>query len=80
MSGIAIKNRTIDKYFGFLKNLDNPSKKRLIIKLTESIEVKNKSNKKLKTLFGAWDDNRDSDEIIYAIKESRTTNREIEEL
>ena len=37
---IAFKNTTIDKYFGFLTKLDNISKKRLIIKLSESIEVK----------------------------------------
>ena len=35
---IALKNTTIDKYFGFLTKLDNISKKRLIVKLTESIE------------------------------------------
>jgi hypothetical protein len=80
MSGIVLKNKTIDKYFRFLKNLDNPSKKRMIIKLTESIEVNKRPSKRIETLFGAWEDNRDSDEIIREIRESRTKNRDIEDL
>lgn len=80
MSGITLKNKTIDKYFRFLKNLDNPSKKRMIIKLTESIEVDKKPSKKIDALFGAWDDTRNSDEIIREIRDSRTKNRDIEDL
>lgn len=36
------KIRIIDKYFGFLTRLDNVTKKKLIVKLTESLEVKEK--------------------------------------
>jgi len=68
---IAITNKTIDKYFGFLIRLDNNSKKKLIIKLTESIETKEDSNFDLKSLYGAWVDNMDSDEIIKEIRDSR---------
>ncbi len=78
MASIAITNRTLDKYFGFLRRLDNNSKKRLIIKLTESLETKDDSSFDLKSIFGAWDDSRDSDVIIRNIKESRVNNREIE--
>lgn len=69
--GLALTNKTIDKYFGFLSRLDNGSKKKLIIKLTESIEEKGKSNVSLKDLSGAWEDSRDSDEIIKEIRNSR---------
>jgi len=69
--GITLKNTTIDKYFSFLTRLDNSSKKRLIVKLTESIEVKEKSSFDLRSLFGAWEDKRSSDEIISDIKKSR---------
>lgn len=72
---IALKNTTIDKYFGFLIRLDNSSKKRLIVKLTESIEVKEKKNFDLKSLFGAWEDSRTSDEIISDIKSSRVEKK-----
>lgn len=66
--GLALTNKTIEKYFGFLIRLDNRSKKKLIIKLTESIEDRVKSNVSLKDLSGAWDDSRDSDEIIKEIR------------
>lgn len=36
---LALTSKVIDKYFGFLYKLDNESKKKLIVKLTESMEV-----------------------------------------
>lgn len=38
--GSALTNNMLDKYLGFLSRLDNGSKKKLIIKLTESLEEK----------------------------------------
>lgn len=73
--GLALKNTTIDKYFGFLSRLDNVSKKRLIVKLTESIEVEEENNFNLKGLYGAWKDSRTSDEIINDIRKSRVEKR-----
>lgn len=69
--GLALKNTTIDKYFGFLTRLDNLTKKRFIVKLTESIETKEKKHFDLTSLYGAWEDTRTSDEIIDDIKTSR---------
>jgi hypothetical protein len=74
--GLALTNRTIDKYFRFLSRLDNKSKKRLIIKLTESIEIKGKREFKLRDLYGAWEDSRNSDEIIKDIRNSRVEKRD----
>lgn len=74
--GLALTNTTIDKYFGFLKKLDNKSKKKLIIKLTESIEEKEKKTVSLKDLSGAWEDSRDSDEIIKDIRNSRVEKQD----
>lgn len=76
--GVAITNKTIDKYFKFLYRLDNNSKKRLIVKLTESIETKNDKDFDLETLFGAWEDARNSDEIINEIRDSRVQKNDIE--
>ncbi|NGF56181.1 hypothetical protein G5B00_06605 [Parapedobacter sp. SGR-10] len=70
MMGLALKKTTIDKYFGFLTRLDNVTKRRLIVKLTESIEVKEKKHFDLKSLYGAWEDSRSSDEIIDDIRNS----------
>ncbi len=67
---ISITNKTIDKYLNFLTRLDNNSKKKLIIKLTESIETKDKAEFNLNSLFGAWADSRDADEIIKEIRGS----------
>ncbi len=69
--GFALTDKTIDKYFGYLVRLDNNSKKKLIIKLTESIETNSDESFNLNDLFGAWDDRKDSDAIIKEIKDSR---------
>ncbi len=69
--GFALTNEAIDKYFGFLTKLDNKSKKRLIIKLTESIDIKEENISDLKDIYGAWEDTRDSDQIIKEIMNSR---------
>ncbi len=76
--GLALTNKAIEKYFSFLIRLDNGSKKKLIIKLTESIEINNEEID-LKRLFGAWDDDKDSDEIIKEIKASRIDNQNLAE-
>lgn len=40
MAHLTINNKTIDKYFNYLKKLDNRSKKELIVRLTETHEMK----------------------------------------
>ena len=80
MGTLALSNNTIDKYFGYLRKLDNNSKKKLIINLTESIETNEDKPFDLRSIYGAWDDSRDSDEIINQIRESRVNYPEIEEL
>ena len=52
MANLTLNNKTLEKYFGMLRGLDNLSKKKLIIKLTESLEIK-EEKVDLKTLFGA---------------------------
>ncbi len=71
MGSLTISNKVLDKYFGYLKNLDNKAKKSLIIKLTKSIETKSKKEFDINKMFGAWNDNKSSDEIILEIKSSR---------
>jgi len=77
MNTINLNNRSIDNFFGFLFKMDTNSKKKLIIKLTESIEEAKTNKKNITSLFGAWKDTRDSDSINLEIRESRTINREI---
>jgi len=71
MGSLTISEKILDKYFGYLKNLDTAAKKHLILKLTNSLETKSSNKPELEKLFGAWEDNRGSDEIISEIKNSR---------
>lgn len=77
--GYAISNKAIEKYFSIISKLDTSSKKKLIIKLTESIEAENTKSFDLKKLFGAWADSRDSDSIIKEIRDSRINSKSLEE-
>lgn len=70
--GLELTNSAINKYFRFLTKLSNSSKKKLIVKLTESMEDDTDSNFDLSSLYGAWEDSKSSDEIIQEIKDSRT--------
>lgn len=69
--GLVFNNDIIGRYFSFLTKLDNITKKQLIIKLTESLEVEEKEDFDLKSLCGTWEDDRSSDKIIEDIKNSR---------
>ncbi len=71
MHTINLNNRSLDNFFGFLYKMDTDSKKKLIIKLTESIEETKTNKKSLASLFGSWKDKRDSDLIIKEIRDSR---------
>jgi len=75
MANLTLNNKTLEKYYSLLKGLDNLSKKKLIIKLTESLDIK-EEKVDLLTLFGAWEDDKDSDEIIKEIRESRIEKEE----
>ena len=78
MGSLTLTNNTLDNFFSFLWNLDNNSKKRLIIKLTESIETATEPPFDLRSLFGAWEDTRDSDEIIRQIRGTRVEKQDVE--
>lgn len=78
MGSLTISNKILDKYFGYLKDLDNKAKKNLIIKLTKSIETKSKKDFDLNKMFGAWADNKSSDEIISEIEGSRVNKLNID--
>lgn len=67
MANFTKSDEILEKYFGILKGWDNISKKKLIIKLTESLEVK-EEKVDIASLFGAWEDNRDLEEIIKEIR------------
>ncbi|MBL4587001.1 MAG: hypothetical protein JKX84_08105 [Flavobacteriales bacterium] len=80
MGSLTLSNKTLDRYFSFLKKLDNGSKRNLIIKLKESLEPEKTDSFDLKSIFGAWEDTRESDEIIRQIRDSRVEGDDIAEM
>ncbi len=74
----TLSNSILDKYFGYLKNLDTNAKKNLILKLTQSLEGKSSGDIDLNSLFGAWEDEQSSDEIIATIRKARVNNTTLE--
>ena len=77
MANLTITNKVLDRYFDFLIRFDNKTKKKLIIKLTKSLELKENETFDLKSLFGAWKDDRSTKAIIEEIKNSRVEPRDI---
>ncbi|MCY7420465.1 MAG: hypothetical protein LH478_01845 [Chitinophagaceae bacterium] len=70
-----------DYYFGFLKNLNSESKLDLISKLSQSLKQHDKPDEiSLQSLFGAYKSEETAEEIISAIRESRVSNRNREQL
>ena len=78
MGNLNLNNNTLEKYFGILKNLDDNSKKNLIIKLTKSLQTNKKDLTEIDEIFGAWKDSREADDIIADIKSSRINKEEKE--
>lgn len=70
MATLTLSNKILEKYVSLLKGLDTDSKRKIINRLTESLDSKEEKVDS-SALFGAWEDNRTSDEIINDIRESR---------
>ena len=78
MKGMLINNEVLNKYFGLLSKLDNNTKKKLIIKLTESLDFKEELPN-VSALFGAWEDTRSADEMIQEIQNARVEKQHTRE-
>ncbi|MFP9115843.1 hypothetical protein ACLI1A_18025 [Flavobacterium sp. RHBU_3] len=69
MAVITLNNSSLKKYLDLFRNFDVSSKRKLIEGLTQAVEEPEKDNhNKVAAFFGAWEDERDSDEIIRDIK------------
>lgn len=81
MKTVDISNIIVDGYMRLLDNLSPSSKLDLISKLTLSVKTDIKGKKKsFFKAFGAWDKGESADKIIKEIRNSRTFNRQLEEL
>ncbi|RLD62149.1 MAG: hypothetical protein DRJ05_01095 [Bacteroidetes bacterium] len=73
------ETQILSGYWGLLSNLNPNLKLKLIEKLSKSVSrdiIKKKD--KFEESYGAWIDNRDSEEIIKEIRDSRSFSRQIE--
>jgi hypothetical protein len=76
-----INTSIIDGYIRLLDNLSPSNKLDLISKLTDSVKSDIAEKKKsFYKAFGAWDSKQSAEQIIKQIRNSRTFNRQIEEL
>ena len=73
------ETQILNGYWGLLNTLTPNLKLKLIEKLSKSLNKEfSKNNDRFEKSFGAWNDSRDSDEIIAEIRDSRIFNRQIE--
>ena len=73
--------RLINGYLELLKNLDPSSKLELIFRLKQTMKLEQEDkNKAFNKSFGAWDSSDSAEEITKDIRNSRSLNREVEEL
>jgi hypothetical protein len=70
-----LHNVLSDSYFRFLKSLDTTSKKQLIIKRTRSIDEPANESYNFSACFGAWDDERNAQQVFNAIRKDRVNAR-----
>jgi hypothetical protein len=81
MKAVDINNTIIDGYIRLLDNLSPSNKLDLISKLTLSVKSDIAEKKKsFYKAFGAWESKQTAEEMIREIRNSRTFNRQIEEL
>ena len=81
MKTVDVHANLINGYIGLLKNLSPDSKLDLIEKLTKSLRIDLKRNRKsLRRAFGAFKSDKTADELIKEIRESRIFTRHIEGL
>ena len=66
---ISVPHVTIDGCFRLMQNWDAESKKEMITRLLHSLEQKTEAD--FSDCFGAWQDDRDADEIIEEIYANR---------
>ncbi len=81
MKATDINTTIVDGYIRLLDNLSPGNKLDLISKLTLSVKADIAEKKKsFFNAFGAWDTKQSAEQIINEIRNSRTFNRQIEDL
>ncbi len=76
MSVVEINKKLVDIYYSLLKNLSRKNKKELIDRLTRSLKTDSKTkNESWKSLYGALNLDKSSDEFIDELRKDRNFTR-----
>lgn len=75
----AADQKILNNYLGLLERLNPAMKLTLIDQLTDSAKSDIPSKSKISSAFGAWRSDESAEELIEFIRNSRSTNRQIEE-
>ena len=74
-------NLIADNYFGMIKNLSTDVRLELISKISDSLRNESRlKNDSWKNLFGAFISDQSAEEIIEDLRNSRFTNRKVDDL
>ena len=72
-------SRLLNSYWGSIESLHTSWKLDLIEKLTQSIRQNlQQDSNTMKNAFGAWASDRSAEQIILELRNSRSTNRQID--
>lgn len=73
------ESQILNNYFGILDNLSPELKLAIIERLSKSLksEISQKKDK-MEKAFGAWEDSKNTEEMITEIRNNRTFNRKLE--
>lgn len=76
MKPLEFKSSLLESYFRLLQTLSDSTKQSLIDKLKKSMD---KKPNQPDNLFGAWNGDESAEEILKDNKDSRSTNRVVED-
>jgi hypothetical protein len=74
------KNIIADNFFGMIKNLSSDVRLELMSRISNSLKELPDNNDSWKKLFGAYHSSESAEDIILDLRNSRNTNRKIEDL
>lgn len=77
MASLKVNKRSLSGYFGYLRNLDESSKMRLIEELSASQKSSKKTPGEVSHLYGAWEDDKSAEDIILTIQSLRRFGRDL---
>jgi hypothetical protein len=75
----SVENKVLNGYLGLIESLTPTMRLYLIKYLKELVKLPQIDDSQLEEAFGSWLSEESVEEIINTIRESRSTNRKIEE-